>query len=82
MCDDLKVGSVGCGRGRRQVLDVFDEHPVVGPLHLQHLVLDQLEVHLGLFGGDELLDGEVVLLQVGPLLLQVVQLFEMEIKNL
>ena len=59
---------------RVDVLHVADEYPVVLPLHLEHLVLDGLEVELCLLVGHELLHGEVVLLQVRELLLEVDQL--------
>ena len=48
--------------------------PVISPLHFEDFVFDELKIHFSFLVCHELLDGEVVLLEVGPLLLQVVEL--------
>ena len=48
--------------------------PVISPLHFEDFVFDELKIHFSFLVCHELLDGKVVLLEVGPLLLQVVEL--------
>ena len=48
--------------------------PVISPLHFEDFVFDELKIHFSFLVCHKLLDGKVVLLEVGPLLLQVVEL--------